>query len=531
MAKEIRVIGPPGTGKTTHLQRRIERAAETFGGRRVIAMSFTRAAAAELLARDLPVPTGNVGTVHGLAYRALGRPPLIEADRALLNQWHDSVPASWRITTQGSASQQGEAEVYLDEPAGGTLWSEYVRLRSSLTSRTTWSQAVRNLDERFRAFCKETNALDFTGLLEEAVQFHPKYPSAPAVVYVDEAQDLSKLQLRLVRQWGEAAVGFVTVGDTDQALYTWAGADPAALLSLDLPADQRVVLSQSYRVPRAVRDVALAWIRRMPGRRDVVYDPTEEQGTVRRLPYRVDQLPSKIIEDAEEQVERGRTVMILAACGYQLTDLLKSLTARGTPYGNLYRRRERRWNPLAPVPRGVSLAERMAWFCRGPQTWTAYTAGMIAEVLVGGVVRHGRKRVMVETAKREGSNEVPFDVALADWFAPEHVAAVGRGDPQWFARHVNEKSAARAFYMSRVVSHHGVDALVREPKLLAGTTHSVKGGEADVVYLSLGQSRAAATEWHAGKVESILRAMYVGMTRARHELVLCGADSLGVPSP
>ena len=69
----------------------------------------------------------------------------------------------------------------------------------------------------------------------------------------------------------------------------------------------------------------------------------------------------------------------------------------------------------------------------------------------------------------------------------------------------------------------GVGLLLETPKVVVGTIHSVKGGEADVVYLMPDLSRAGMAQWVGTDIESaaIRRLFYVGMTRARDSLVLC----------
>ena len=52
---EYRILGPPGTGKTTSTSDQVRRAAEKYGSDRVMATSFSRAAAAELANCDLPI--------------------------------------------------------------------------------------------------------------------------------------------------------------------------------------------------------------------------------------------------------------------------------------------------------------------------------------------------------------------------------------------------------------------------------------------------------------------------------------------
>ena len=77
-------------------------------------------------------------------------------------------------------------------------------------------------------------------------------------------------------------------------------------------------------------------------------------------------------------------------------------------------------------------------------------------------------------------------------------------------------------------------SLKMTPKVIIGTIHSVKGGEADVVYLFPDLSMAGYREWIApgDGHDSVVSQFYVGMTRAREVLVLCpNATSLYAEFP
>jgi len=74
VTSEYRIYGPPGCGKTTSLTRQIRRAVDRFGADSVLVTSFSRAAAAELAGRDLPIAGDRVGTLHSHCYHALGGP-------------------------------------------------------------------------------------------------------------------------------------------------------------------------------------------------------------------------------------------------------------------------------------------------------------------------------------------------------------------------------------------------------------------------------------------------------------------------
>ncbi len=78
-----------------------------------------------------------------------------------------------------------------------------------------------------------------------------------------------------------------------------------------------------------------------------------------------------------------------------------------------------------------------------------------------------------------------------------------------------------------VALRNGPKALHEVPKVLVGTIHSVKGGEADVVFLFPDVSSAAdvAYQRYGPDRDSVIRLFYVGVTRARKTLYICQRES------
>jgi ATP-dependent exoDNAse (exonuclease V) beta subunit len=74
---------------------------------------------------------------------------------------------------------------------------------------------------------------------------------------------------------------------------------------------------------------------------------------------------------------------------------------------------------------------------------------------------------------------------------------------------------------------HGARALMDLPKVVVGTIHSVKGSQADVVYLFPDLSQAGDAQYNRGGAarDSVIRVFYVGLTRAREKLYICGRES------
>ena len=116
------------------------------------------------------------------------------------------------------------------------------------------------------------------------------------------------MQLSLVRKWGERANYFIVAGDDDQTIYSFTGATPEAFLDPDIPDDHKIVLKQSYRVPRAVHRLAEEMIRQRhqaPGRRNTCRGP--EDGALDRFSrdgYKRTEIA--IVPDADEAHRAGQ---------------------------------------------------------------------------------------------------------------------------------------------------------------------------------------------------------------------------------
>jgi superfamily I DNA/RNA helicase len=538
VTSEYRIFGPPGTGKTTNLTRQIRRAVERYGADSVLVTSFSRTAAAELAGRDLPIENDRVGTLHSHCWHALGGPEIAEANVDEWNRDNPSLPitpARKQHKLDGEESVDEDAEAEKD---GDTELQRLSRFRGLMLPPELWPKTVAEFAQRWTEYKRENGLLDFTDLIEISLRDIALAPHNPSVIFADEAQDLNRMQLSLVRKWGERGNYFIVAGDDDQTIYAFTGATPDAFLDPDIPDDHKIILKQSYRVPRAVHRFAESLIHQVTRRQEKEYLPRPEDGSLDRLSRDGYKRPEfAILGSAVEHLEQGKTVMLLTACAYMLKPLVAVLRKQGIPFHNPYRKSNGYWNPLRAGKRGSTVGRILALLAGHPDygdghhPWTHGELAIWAEVLQAkGILRHGAKKKLgqydiAQTATVERLDEIFEPAALESLM----VAWDGsyRDLLEWWRMRLTADVGARVQFPAQVAAIRGPGGLAQTPQVMVGTIHSVKGGQADVVYLFPDLSQAGDAQYARGGAarDSVIRQFYVGSTRAREKLYICGRES------
>lgn len=539
----LRVYGPPGTGKTTYLAKRIQSTLAQFGPTSTLISSYSVTAAKEIASRfagDLRPLATMIGTLHSHAFRAIGH-PTVALDPKVLGDWNEQVIPEWSITpsSRHGGGNVAEAGAFSADPSlartGDELLGSMDRLRAALVPPSEWPSNVREFADKYQAWKHEISAIDFTDMITEAywrAVDGERPPGGPSRFVVDEAQDMTPLEIALVLAWGKhESVEHLVIGmDDDQAINRWRGGDPEPLLNLHGPNVLDHMLDESRRVPESVRAVAEKWVRNLSHRRDKVYRPRVDEetgnpviGAAYRVPLRLNS--TELVTAALAEADAGRTVMIIAACNYMLEPLVANLRAEGVPFHNPFRPAEGRWNPLGKRGEGiVPTAERVRryltlierdWTGSDLQCWTELIKLKDAGIRVG-----ARKTIAAFSP-----NGVVSWEELAGLFAdPEQLSRAVEPNLDWLAGCLLKDKQKVAEYPIQIARKHGAAALAVEPKIIVGTIHSVKGAQADIVYVSPDISAAARrsmdpTLGRAGFDESI-RQFYVAMTRSYQELRL-----------
>jgi len=274
-AAPLAIVAAAGSGKTTVLTRRIayRLANEQAHARHVLALTFTRDAAAELKRRlrrlDLRDPV-EAGTFHSVALRLL-------RDRALAN--HQSAPqlSNDRMSLVRAALQQTGVRV---EPFAAATDLDWARAR--MVSPQQYEGACRVNSRRsavppakyadfhdvYEQLKRTRGVVDFDDMLTQllhALRTDPQWAEGVRWRYrhffVDEAQDLNPLQHAVLEALRNGRSDLCLVGDPRQAIYGWNGADHTTLSEVQhrYPGVTVVELHANYRCsPQVVRAAAAA---------------------------------------------------------------------------------------------------------------------------------------------------------------------------------------------------------------------------------------------------------------------------------
>lgn len=484
--------------------------------------SFTKAAASELVARDLSVPPNMVGTLHSHCYRALGCPVIAETKVKEFNEENPGLSLSGK-----SAS---DLDVAIDEDVasgpnyGDKLMSRLQYYRNNLIPRDEWNTDVADFARVWEDFKRQTDTKDFTDLIEQSMS---KPPSYAAVGFVDEAQDLTPLQFQLVRRWAQNFRKLVVCGDDDQALYRWAGASARSMLYPEVPEENKFFLDTTWRCPRVIQEYSARWVEQIVERQPKEQKTNRDiDGELVNAGYGYTNVMA-LIDDVEEDISNGKTAMILTSCSFQLAPVIRELKARGIPFWNKYRLTRGDWNPIrkATVSRILAfLQPEYGTLDDGSKVWSLKDIQKWGDIVKWrGIMPNGFMTAVDNViAATEDASKSDVISAGIDFLDTWGVDKIMHADMNWLYENAKAGKDKSLEYPMTIIKKYGVDKLKEDPMTTVGTIHSVKGGESASVYLSPDLSKAAyrAAAFNQDCADDIVRQYYVGMTRASEKLTI-----------
>ena len=279
------ILAGAGSGKTRVIAHRIAYLISEGHARpdEVLAVTFTNKAAGEMRERveallDTDCRAMWIATFHSMCARLLRR----EATHIGLSR---------DFTIYDSADQQSvikqlvkemglDDSVFQPRMVLGRISQAKNRMEGPETFDTTWNPRDREIGKLYAGYQKalrEASAVDFDDLLLKTVELFDRVPDVRLryarrfrFVMVDEYQDTNRPQYMLVRQLASAHRNLCVVGDPDQSIYKWRGADIANIMDFerDFPETTVVRLERNYRSTQVILDAASAVIGNNRNRRE-----------------------------------------------------------------------------------------------------------------------------------------------------------------------------------------------------------------------------------------------------------------------
>lgn len=480
------IFGSPGCGKTSAL---INKVAE-YIDKKVVSeeigfVSFTRQACDEARGRaairfDLTRKRLiNFRTLHSMAFQMLG----LNVASVIKHRHYFEIAEACGLTITHRASRMNTEEglwvgatrgdkilflenlaritgITLDEALSQSEFDDIDKLEVDL-----WSRTLRSY--------KDANALyDFTDMVVDWLH-HGAVPKLK-VLFVDEAQDLSRLQWRMVYKLSDQDCDVWVAGDDDQAIFKWSGASPEAFTGL---AGDRITLSQSYRVPKVVHSLAMEMRLQIPDSVEKVYAPREEQGFL-----------DFYAELEQVNMDEGKW-LILCRNNYFISKIEESCRKLGYWYDSLFDPPSRCTEPIINWHR----------FLKGERLTIAELEDVLK--MMGRIVN----------IKKEYNK----DDFIRDYLHQENkvIEAIENARP-WFDCFEGMPIDKRAYYRSVLEKREDIRG---KPRIRISTIHGAKGGEEENVVLLTDMSaktyNKAALYW-----PDEYRCWYVAVTRSKNTL-------------
>ncbi len=279
------ILAGAGSGKTRVIAYRIAYlvGAGLTDPDRILAVTFTNKAAEEMRERvarlvDLDVRPLWISTFHAICARLLRR----EAPAIGLSRDFVIFDSSDQLAAVKQVLRELDVDEKLVQPrmALSRISHARNRMEGADAFRGGWNyreEILAKVFERYLDLLRQCNALDFDDLLlksvelfERAEHVRARYATKFRYILVDEYQDTNRPQYLLIRQLAAQHRNLAVVGDPDQSIYKWRGADLRNILDFeqDFPETRIVRLERNYRSTQVILDAASAVIRQNQNRKE-----------------------------------------------------------------------------------------------------------------------------------------------------------------------------------------------------------------------------------------------------------------------
>ena len=344
----VLILAGAGTGKTRTVTCRMSALLENgVKAENVLAVTFTNKSAAEMAERVM----GMVGKKRGKALTVCTFHSLC---LRILKRDIESLGYKKKFAVMAGGDQTGMIRQLIVRKGGrqinlkpGEVMSEISKAKNAeLPLSGIEDELIAEIAVAYQNELRAQNAVDFDDLLLLGERVLREYPEVRVYwqdkfrfVTVDEFQDTNSLQMKLLQQLVGEPYNICVVGDDDQSIYGWRGAQVANILQFErfFPNPKIIRLEENYRSTQAVLEVANSLIRHNLGRREKKLKPTIPGGDlVRLVSMPGDQEEAEwIVSEIVMQREEGRVLedfAILFRTNGQIRKMEEVLREEKIPY-------------------------------------------------------------------------------------------------------------------------------------------------------------------------------------------------------
>lgn len=490
------IFGPPGTGKTTKLLSIVDYYLQQgLAPDQICYVGFTRRSANE--ARERAMEKFNLNeeqlpwfrTLHSTAF---GMMMLNKASVMTIGDWIAIAKQLGLAITVGAYNNEEGA--FAGQTKGDRLLFAEAMSRSRMMELHDYWKTIPDEDiyyyellqvrETIDTYKKHHNKLDYTDIIHQFA--HSKSYLAPpaSVLIVDEAQDLSPLQWRMVDKLSNSIGKTYVAGDDDQAIFRWAGADVDKLI--DLPGS-RNILTQSYRVPEEVQKVADEIAQRISVRVEKRWKPREAKGSVK-------------YETGLEHIDMSTGDWLLLARNSFLLDQFIGYCLRE---GYIF---DAKTNPYISA---TTVPAIECWnMLREGREVTAKRAKLMWELMGSGTI--------ITRGYKGKFDDVPDNRMVSIVELQKNFGLRMRGTETWDKALDRLPDQEREYFLS---AERKGEKFSDKPRIRISTIHGAKGAEATNVVIATDMAHRTYKEMEKA-MDDELRVWYVAVTRARENLFI-----------
>jgi DNA helicase-2/ATP-dependent DNA helicase PcrA len=326
------IMAGAGSGKTRVLTHRIAylMIEKQIAPWNILAITFTNKAAREMKERIQHIlgPGADeiwISTFHSMCVRILRR----DSDRMGINRNFSILDTTDQLSVIKTVLKEKNLDPKKYEPRSilGSISSAKNELITpdeyDKTANSHYEQMVSEVYKEYQRKLRKNQSLDFDDLIMTTIQLFQRVPEVLEsyqrkfqYIHVDEYQDTNRAQYMLVKLLAARFKNLCVVGDSDQSIYRWRGADIANILSFekDYPQANVILLEQNYRSTKLILEAANEVIKNNSNRKPKKLWTENQQGSKISY-YRADS------EAAEGQFVAGKIKQLVESGQRKLSDI------------------------------------------------------------------------------------------------------------------------------------------------------------------------------------------------------------------